>query len=227
MSILSATRRQVKPATVVLFAPSMVRGMQNRAFGLGLARERRLPVGPSAADVAEIKGTCPATAPSFTEEMDHFYGLTMSAAEYADFAAHVRSAMADRYAAPDLSGEDDEDAMLADMAARHDRYEAAELAEVGIVAPVATEGDVARPARKPRRKVETLRTRHRAAAKAAAASVETPFAAMTSDQLIDAYAALHDALPARRLGWAIEDVREQFPAVAGRLAAINAALVAL
>ena len=51
--------------------------------------------------------------------------------------------------------------------------------------------------------------------------------AWLAKRLIDAYAALHDALPARRLGWTIEDVREQFPVVADRLDAINAALAAL
>ena len=206
-------------STVVIFAPAFVSRLRNPHFGLGLARERRLPVGPSAADVAEIKGTCPATAPSFTEEMDHFYGLTMSAAEYADFAAHVRSAMADRYAAPDQSGEADEDAMLADMAARHDRYEAAELAEVGIVAPVATEGETARPTRKPRRKVETLHTRHRASA-----VVETPLDAMGPEALMDAYAAIVDALPTQEGGWPLDEVRESHPAAAAKLDAINAAL---
>ena len=161
--MLPLPRPAIKSA-VVIFAPAFTRRMMNPAFGRLPQRDRRLPVGPSAADEAEIKGSCPATAPTLAEEMDHFYGLTMSAAEYADFTAHARSAMLDRYAACEPAELDEMG--ISPAAMEELARESAELDAVcgqsftrQAPSPVAT-------ARKPRRKVETLHTRHRAAAKA-------------------------------------------------------------
>lgn len=145
MNTLAPARRNVK-ATAILFAPSMVRAMQNPRFGFGLARERRLPVGPSPIDAASALGACPATTPTADEVRDHFEVTTLSPADYVAMIEDFASVMADRTAAPVVSQDDDEDAMLAAMAAEHDRYESQELAEMGASAPVGREEDFAMPA---------------------------------------------------------------------------------
>ena len=86
---------------VVIFAPSFTRRLQNPRFGILPQRDRRLPVGPSAADMEFAKGECPSTACTDAEWRDELSYRTMSAAEFADFTAQARSAMRDRFARAD------------------------------------------------------------------------------------------------------------------------------
>ena len=82
----------------VLFAPAMVADLRNPRFGFGLAPGRRLPIGPSASDAAEIMGACPSTAYTDAEWAQEFARRTMSREERRDFLAEIRSAELDRYA---------------------------------------------------------------------------------------------------------------------------------
>ncbi len=80
----------------ILFAPAMVR--YNPAFGRFPQRDRRLPVGPSAADLAEVRGPCPADAYSDREWVEEFARRTMTREERRDFLAEIRSAELERIA---------------------------------------------------------------------------------------------------------------------------------
>lgn len=79
MSIVAAARPKV--AFAVLFDG---RTHVNSAFGAGLypQRDRRLPIGPSDADRAFIKGSCPATAPTAEEIANETRVRTLSAFEF-------------------------------------------------------------------------------------------------------------------------------------------------
>ena len=212
-------------STVVIFAPAFVSRLRNPHFGFGLAPDRRLPVGPTAADEAFAKGECPSTAYSEAEWFDHVAATTMSADERLDFLAHVRSAELDRYAAAD-SAEWDELGIdptrmeeLAEEAAQLDAACGFDFSVAVVeVAPVA----VAK-ARKSRKAPTTRHQRSKLAARALAAVEDpTPLDAMSNDQLLDRFAALYESLPPRPLGWTTDDAIREVPAIGREMARINA-----
>lgn len=149
----------VKPAVVILFDSASVRRLQNPAFGRLPQRDRKLPVGPSVADMEAVKGDCPVSAPTMEEAYGQFLEATLSPAEYRELRAEFESAAADRYAVVEPIA-DDEDAMLEAIAAAYDPtdypdhyspLECGEMDELRMLAPVAIEESFARPVRRRRR----------------------------------------------------------------------------
>jgi hypothetical protein len=229
-SYTTLRRPTTQPGTIVLFTPADVRKLRNPAFGFGLApaREKRAPY--SLADLEWLAANTPAdpTAPSEGECFDRACYQTMSRSEYAAFRAEARAAELDRYSRC-------EQAEIVENGAESfadDLLDALDDATLDALAAEAHEMDrlcgydftpaeSPAPARKPRRKVETLRTRRRAARKAAA---ETPLDALGTDALIAEFVRLYGLLPARDIGWTTEQAAEADPAIGRRMAAINAIL---
>jgi len=97
-----ADRSRIVKACAILFSPEMLRGLHNPAFGRMPQRDRKLPVGPSAADARWVAETMNSGGVTEEEVADEMARRTMSAAQYAEFKAEAAEMARERLASVDV-----------------------------------------------------------------------------------------------------------------------------
>jgi hypothetical protein len=172
--MLSNLPAAVKTAAVkTLFDYRYLGKIRNRQFGAGI--EAPVIADKPGADATDREYAEFLRSTRFTAEemrLSRNNGITLEVARQVlqDFDAFLEDRELERLEAMSSADEDAaEDAMIAAMVADHDsdesnRYEEAELSEVGMMASIVDEGDFARPAPRRHRRVDAAKARRMAVA---------------------------------------------------------------
>jgi hypothetical protein len=168
MNNVAAISQNVKPAAcVVLFDAKYLGKFRNRKFGQGIeVKSVEIPVVGKLATDAEYRRHVEETTFSAEEfRLSQRNNITLDEAR--DILQNFESFCEDR---AETMASIDEDAMLEAMASDHDcdesnRYEEAELSEVGILAAIVDESDFAVPAPARHRRVNQAKARRLAVAR--------------------------------------------------------------
>ena len=171
MSITTATSRNVKTASCITRFDSRYLGkIRNRQFGAGIIPAARqtdaAPIGKPATEADYRRHVEDTTFTAQEFRLSQRNNITLDEAR--DILRNFEAFCEDR---AEAVASVDEDAMLESMASDHDcedesdRYEEAELSEVGMTAAIVDEGDFARPAPARHRRINQAKARRLAVAR--------------------------------------------------------------